>query len=614
MSWLLSLGCGGLAVLVAIFSAVARGARPPGWARTPRGAMLGGIVLLIVGLCVMSSLPAGTGAKGCAAAFSLAVMLAPLACLVSALSAQASEVVAASDTYPSRASASFSFLPGVFLLSAGMAALGLVHHHYGIHAQPQMQCFVAGLGLGLGWTAVVLRSAAAWAFAEGASSLLVESGITLMAIVWTICMASYHFPATSNAPWFPIFCGVGSVGGWTMSLVAAAAFAKGRGGSAATLVCALIMALALGCAAYSAQKNVVGVNEDLLPALAAGFLAALLVLLAASSGKSAEEQSPHGDIDALACVLVVLMAVGVAWVGFKLWLGLGMVVCALGFLAALPAAVALGNTQPLSYGLPLAERSLTLVGSFLLLLGGMKVFQQAGDMSLTGIDISDGNVTVALMAGAILPVIWESLMGRRSAEELTSSHQGAVVWLVALVRAAMLTVLGMGTVLAFGLYFGVEGVAVGILGLALWSLLAGVGVTAGSEEHGLVSFRSLPYAPVFVATAVVLLPWREHLLDVTRQQKMQLLVALVILTAVSLSAVTALRRKKGAAAGSATEGSSQSIQSQPAATAAQAADGATGRDAAVATAATAPAAASGGETSATPPASMVPPAESLEQK
>ena len=223
-------------------------------------------------------------------------------------------------------------------------------------------------------------------------------------------------------------------------------------------------------------------------------------------------------------------------------LGFGILMAALGMVAAFPAAVALGVSSPSADGVRVPERVAALGGAFLVLLGGMKVLQQEGGMMLSGIDIAEGNVAIALIFGVLLPVVLEALSGPPPrARRPILDDRG---------RAGRRDPLGEPDAgcsrwpsSGGGLYFGPDGVAAMALGLAIWAVLAAGSTAASAAEEGLLTFRTLGLAPAFVALAVLLLPYKSFVLDVTRLQKQQVVLVLALSVALTLIVAGMLRNR-----------------------------------------------------------------------
>ena len=74
----------------------------------------------------------------------------------------------------------------------------------------------------------------------------------------------------------------------------------------------------------------------------------------------------------------------------------------------------MGTNAPSRRGMPVPQRFITLAGGCLALLAAFKVYQEAGDLMQSGVDIADGNVMVSLVADRCCP--WCS---RRSADAVS---------------------------------------------------------------------------------------------------------------------------------------------------------------------------------------------------
>jgi len=526
MAWYLSLGCGGVAVVAAILGIVGNRARDPGWGRAAVMAATGGGVLAVIALIVMSRIPSGAGHKGIAAAFAMGAILLPLGALLTALRHPLKR-----DTGEWSDAPAPLLLPGMFVLGMGVLAAGLVANRYGIRANGQFMGLTLGLSLGWVWTLLCIRSVSPWRYAEATASMLTGAALAALSVPQVAVIAGMHFPWPSTAPWFTLYCATGMLAGWILTFVSVAVVSRGSGSTAATVVGAGVMAAALGAAAWSAQVNIV-TDDRLVPTLAAGLLGALLAVAIASSARWVEEAH---TVDHVAAISLAFVLLGVCWVSFKLWLGLGMAVAALGFLAAFPVAAALGAAAP--PGISLSERVCALGGGALLLLAGMKIFQEAAHLGLEGIDIADGNVTAALVAGMIVPIVFEACVPHREGE-------GAIPAAVSVLGRFLACAVLVGvTVVGGALYFGVDGVAAMLTAIAMWCLLAATSISATGREGGLVTFRALPLATSTLSLAVLLVPATNLLSAATRHQKIQILIAITVVAAIALAVSGALGRK-----------------------------------------------------------------------
>ena len=519
--------------------------------------------MALAAVIVLFQLPPGTGIRGCAAAAALGCMQVPAASLVQSLCNQHSDYTPAHRSVGVDPASSWSMVPGVFLIASGLLCMGLISHQYGIRAVAQWEGLVLGTCVGLAWTMVALRALASWAYADVAMGNLSGAALVVVALPWMAVMGTFHYLPPSTAPWFPIFAGIGVLAGWTITVVTVAVLSHGQGSRLAAVASAGVMAVALGASSLSAQAIV---KDNVQPAIAAGFLAALFLMVVSSSTQrlleahQAPEDAPSDHVDTVASVAAVLILASVAWVGFKLLLGYGVLMAALGMLAAFPAAVALGVSSPSAQGVRVPERVASLGGAFLVLLGGMKVLQQEGGMMLSGIDIAEGNVAIALVFGILLPVILEGVSGRRPAFEKPTSPMESILG----AGARWLALMGVMTtaVIGGGLYFGLDGVTAMALGVAVWAVLAAGSTAASAAEEGLLTFRALGLAPAFVALAVLLLPYKSVVLDVTRLQKQNVAQAMALFLALAL-VVAGLLRKRWMAPPPAEEAPSETSPAPP---------------------------------------------------
>ena len=528
VAFMLCAGAGALAVATSL--PALRGGRVRHRAALPSAwlALLGAVLVAVIAGIAGMRLPAGTGARGCALMVGLGAALAPLATLVGALCSDEG------DTEDAPPSAAWSLIPGIVLGGLALAELGFMAKQYGIYAHTQQEYWTLGVTLGLTWSVLVLRANRGWPGAENLCGNLSGAALIALALGWTSQLAGHHFPSPSTSPWFVLFCGVGLMAGWTLSLGFAAVFSQGQGGRGATMASAVMMALSVFLVAGSAQMHLVR-EAPLLAAVATGFLGALLLSGLAIGG---DDQVPDG----LAAQATVVMLAALAWVGFKLMLGLGVALCAVGFLAAWPCATAMGVAAASRFGMPTPQRFAALGGATLALLGAFRVYQEAADLSLSGVDVADGNVLMALVVGVGLPVLLESTFGRQPA----GAGEPAASSLHALLEAA---VRGIGVVLVtalavacMGLFAGTAGVGCLVLGLALWGLVASAAMAATGAESGLPTWRSLPAGLLVAALALVALPWNGVLADVTRAQKLQVVAVGTVAALVGL-AVSAYNRR-----------------------------------------------------------------------
>lgn len=534
-AFMLASGAGALALVTALPALFGKRRRAPGAMGTSALVIAGGILLTAIAGAVGLKLEAHTGLRGCALAAGAAALLAPLATLVGCLCSDESDEAARPP------SAAWSLIPGIFLFGLALFEMGWLARQYGLHAVMQARYWVLGASLGLTWSVLVLRATRTWPGAEALCGNLAGAGLIAITLNWTLQLAGYHFSAPSTAPWFVLFCGVGILAGWALSLVSAALSPGGAGSQASTVGSALVMAVAVGAVAGSAQTYLVPEEQFLLAAIAAGFVASLTLLpltvgpqRAAALGKGA---------DSLAATACVVALAGLAWVGFKLMLGLGMAVCAIGFLAAWPAATAMGVAAPSRLGMPVPQRFVTIAAGFLTLLTALRVFQEAADLMLSGIDISDGNVLVSLIAGLGLAVLLESLFGRPSIAGVAARGTGVREFLESLVRLFAVVTAGALAILCVTLFAGMEGAAVLVIGLALWSLVAATSIAATGEETGVATYRALPAALLAVSLLFVALPWKDVIADVTREQKWQFVSGLITVAVVGVLVSASLTRR-----------------------------------------------------------------------
>ena len=253
MAWLLCLGSGGLALIAACVSAIGRSQRPPGWSRPPAAAVVGAMIMALLAVIVLFQLPPATGLRGCAAAAALGCLLVPAASLVNSLCNQHSEYTPAHQSVGVDPPSSWSMVPGVFLIAAGLLCMGLISHQYGIRAVAQWEGLVLGTCVGLAWTMLAFRALASWSYADVMVGNLSGAVLVVVTLPWMAVMGTFHFPPPSTAPWFPIFAGVGLLGGWALTVVTVAVLSHGQGSRLSAMAGAVVMALSLGASSFSAQ-------------------------------------------------------------------------------------------------------------------------------------------------------------------------------------------------------------------------------------------------------------------------------------------------------------------------------------------------------------------------
>lgn len=523
-AFMLALGAGALALVTALPAFRGGRRRHPAAAPSALGALAGGGAIALVSALAGANLPPGTGARGCALLVGLAALLAPLATIVGVLCSDEADA----ENVPSPAS--WSLIPGIVLSGLALAQLGWLAKTYGVNARVQVQFWMLGASLGLCWSVLVLRANRAWPGAEALCGNTSGAALIALTLGATMQLASHHFPAPSTAPWFVLFCGVGIMAGWTLSMGATALLDQGRGGRSATLASAILMGISIFLVAGSAQMHLVK-EAPLLAAVATGFIGALLL-----SGLAVG--SDDGAPDGMAAQATVLMLAALAWVGFKLMMGLGVAACALGFLAAWPCATAMGVAAPSRFGMPTPQRFAALGGAALAMLAAFRVYQEAADLALPGIDVSDGNVLMALVSGLGLPVLLESVFGRPPATATEADANTLQSVLQAAIRLIGVTLVSGLALLCMALFAGPAGVSCLLLGLALYGVLAAAAMAAIGAEAGLPTWRSLPAALLTATFALVALPWNDALADVTRLQKVQvvIVVASAMLVALLVSA------------------------------------------------------------------------------
>lgn len=528
-AFMLTAGAGALSVITSLPALIGARKRHPSAIGSAGLAIAGALVMVAVAGFAATRLPAGAGLRGCALMAGLGALLAPLATLVGALCSDPSDT----DDVPPPAA--WSLIPGILLSGLALAELGWLTKQYGVNARMQAEFWTLGLALGLTWSVLVLRANHGWPGAEALCGNLSGAALISLALGWALQLATHHFPAPSNAPWFVLFCGVGLLAGWTLSLAVAAIFSGGQGGRGTTMGSTVMMALSIFFVAGSAQVHLVR-EAPLLAGVATGFIGALLLSGLAIGG---DDHKPDG----LAAQATVLMLAALAWVGFKLMMGLGVAVCAVGFLAAWPCAIAMGVAAPSRHGMPIPQRFAALGGATLALLAAFRAYQEAAELGLSGIDVADGNVLMALVAGLGLPVLFESVFGRQPATAGQPASSPARAGFEAVVRFVGVTLVTGLAVVCIGLFAGTAGVGCLILGLALWGVTASAAMAATGAESGLPTWRSLPAGLLTAAAAMVALPWYSALADVTRAQKLQVVIVVTAAAIVGLILGALARRK-----------------------------------------------------------------------
>lgn len=520
VAWVLCVGAGVLGAVSTLPALVGRVRRVPGAVSNGLLTVAGALLVTIGAGLVGFRLDAGSGHRGCALALGIAVLVAPLATLVGAWCVDGAErSEAPGSPKGDEVSSAWSLIPGVFLMGLALFQIGWFAHRYGVNARLQWQFWTLGMTVGLVWSVLMQQATHLWKGFQSPSGSVSGAGLMAVALAWALQMADYHFSASSTSPWFVIFCGVGILAGWLLSMVVAAMLTVNR----ATVLCtAAIMALAVGAVAGSAQAYIVR-EDNLLATVACGFLAALLLLaLAGDSSRPAP--------DGLTLSIVALVLAGLAWAGFKLMMGLGVAVAALGFLAAWPTASALEMTTP--SGRLGSQRFIELAGTFLVLLSGLKVFQEVANLMQSGVDIAEGNVMAALVCGTALAVQLEAIFGRSPSIE--QPIRGAKVLLDALARALGVVGIESLAIVGVALFAGLEGVAALIIGLALWTLLTATSTAASGGEGSPATFRSMPAGLLTISLALALAPLNGLLTHVTRAQKMEMAIAVACVAVVAI--------------------------------------------------------------------------------
>ncbi len=527
--WELCAGAGVLALLALLAAAFGRRRRAPGAVASGGVALTLSLLVAIAALGVASGLAPGTGQRGCALALALGFLVAPLGAFAGGLCSDPGD---RPEVPPPPA---WSLLPGLVVTGTALCAMGWLEGHYGIRCRHQLDFWNLGVASGLVLCVLVLRAGNAWGAAEALCGSLSGASLLVLTLGWSVEIAVAHFSEAPTAPWFVMFCGVAILAGWTMALVVSAMTTGGNGNLTATLVSAVVMAVAVGGVASSVSVNIVH-EYNIVPAMSAGFVAALLLLSFTVGERGAFP-------DNVTAVTAMLVLTGLAWVGFKLMAGLGVAVVAVGFLAVWPAATALGVAAPSRLGMPVAQRFITLAGSFLALLTAFKVFAHVTDLRSVGIDLTDGNTLAAMIVALGFPIVLESLFGRcplccvenrdgapsGSANDASPAirTRGAVaIFFRAFARLVIVFGAAFIAVVCLALFAGTGGVASLVLGAAVWGMLSASSVASTGEEGGLLSFRGMPAALLMACVALVATPWKDALIDVTRAQKLHVIFGL----------------------------------------------------------------------------------------
>jgi hypothetical protein len=257
--------------------------------------------------------------------------------------------------------------------------------------------------------------------------------------------------------------------------------------SAVTSVALGFVILAVG--AFVVGQQVMGVQNIWIL-----YLAGLLAGLASFWFLPDREDAP------VPTLLAVILAIGLATVAFGLQRGAGM---ALSLLGAISALALLRHPRGLLAFAPLAA------------LVFYRVFRENHTAAARALDIGQHYALIGLALGLVLPLIAIEWWRARTASEPARLQIAGVLWVVMLLAAPI----------AVGIVMGSKGVV---------GLVAGVGF-AGVVEllRGGRSLQSLSLALGLSAATTAVYGWMGDLAQLSREEKMAMLIPLMIVLAVA---------------------------------------------------------------------------------
>lgn len=463
--------------------------------------------------------PSGTGGRGAIAAFIAGFILPAFAILIESLSIGRER--GAAESASGKAWAPAISLSPIVVLGTGLFILGAGTKFYGIGAVTLWYSFLLGLAIGMPLLKVGASRFGVSDLAMEKASQIEGASFVLISIVFSFLMCGYHFWQEVTGAWLTLYFAFGIFLAWFVSTLPIMVNKEKPNQGNLLLQFIIFIIVFLGIAYY--------VNTMLINNLAyfypviIGIISALLASGLACTSASKKE----GDFTA--SVLSMLIFLGAVWAGFKLAKGYGISLVALGLISTLGVLNPYKNLEFFAKkeetGKPalfnLFYDAILLIGVAGMLIVGWRIFLQGSGLAYQYVDLSNGNIAVALLLGIIAPLLfqrWRTKLLGNPGKNIVSG------WL----SYILLTIVKFTFLFFMIILFKTEGLSAFIFGICA-SALMGL-VSLGKKEFLQVFSASFSSAwVVLITSAMLAIKYFDKLESFTRKLKMEILIAAIVI-------------------------------------------------------------------------------------
>lgn len=523
LGWYSGLSSIALTLIWIIIHFLAGGKKESPEDRKWRPYFLGLSCMLIICAAVIAAglkyIPSGTGGRGAVAAFIAGFILPAFVMLLESLSV--GQERGAAESASGKVWAPALSLSPVAVLGIGLFILGAGTKFYGIGAVTLWYSFLLGLAIGMPLLKVGAQRFGVSELAVEKASQIEGASFVLISIVFSFLMCGYHFWQEVTGAWLTLYFAFGIFLAWFIATLPVMLNKEKPNQFNLLLQFIIFIIVFLGIAYY--------VNTRLINNLAYFYPVIIGIISAVLASGLACASASKKDGDFTTSILSMVIFTGAVWAGFKLAKGYGISLVAMGLISTLGLLNPYKNMEFFKKkeenGKPalfnIFYNAVLLIGVAGLLIVGWRIFLQGSGLAFQYVDISNGNIAVALLLGIISPLLfqrWKTQCYSKPGENIVSGWLSYIIFGPAIFSFLFLMII----------LFKTEGLSAFIFGICASALMGLVSI--GKKEFLQVfgaSFSSLWV--ILIASAMLAIKYFDKLESFTRKQKIEVLIGVIVI-------------------------------------------------------------------------------------
>ena len=438
------------------------------------------------------------------------------------------------------------------LLYAGFVAV-----FYGIRAVNLWTAFIIGAALGL----YLLRTGAnhvQFSRYRSVATKIESIMYIVMAVLISTIMAGYHFTTHLSKVYIPLLLLMAL---YIITLVCCASFSYKKNYGTINIIpaqSAIFLVLFMGIVVFVINKFNIKVDYS-YPIICGATTSAMFIVLLHNSSSSVK------GVDLSTGALATVLLIGGLWFSYKWALGFGMTLYSIGLLSILTIIVPHRSFETRIVGREKLEmaikpekaenaeektgdennpgvydvdvdgvmtwsklfiRGICLAGLVTIIIGLFRILMQSTDLLTLGIDITFGDIMVALLIGTVLPLVFEgfNLMGPNIFYKDKPDGLLKGIW-----RYFSAVVVLAIVISSVGILFKLDGMGAFIAGMSIASLLGVFAFFSQKNDKGIFRASNSSLWITGAAVSFFLTKFKDLPDKLTRANKQHIVIVLIVL-------------------------------------------------------------------------------------